>query len=33
MLGKENGLPDSLINDKTLRRGTKNEEAVGAGEV
>lgn len=33
MLGKENGLPDSVINDKTLKGGSKSEERVGDVEV
>lgn len=33
MLGKENDLPDSVINDKTLREGSKSKEAVGEVEV
>lgn len=33
MLGKENGFPDSIINDKTLRGGCKIGERVGEVEV
>lgn len=33
MLCKENGLPDSVINDKTLGAGSKIEEPVGEVEV
>lgn len=33
MLGKENSFPDSVINDKTLREGSKSREPVGAVEV
>lgn len=33
MLGKENGFPDSVINDKTLRGGRKIGERVGEVEV
>lgn len=33
MLGKENGLPDSVINDKILGECSKSEEPVGEVEV
>lgn len=33
MLGKENGMPDSVINDKTLKGGSKREERVCDAEV
>lgn len=33
MLGKASGFPDSVINDKTLREGSKSREPVGEVEV
>lgn len=33
MLGKESGLPDSVINDKTLGEGSKSKKPVGKAGV